>query len=378
MDAQEKRPSHWIVHMNRRVRAGSFAAAFLMIASHLQGDTHHWLIWALLVTHLLLYPHALYVFSLRSTDPMRNEIRALQWDPVLMGGWLAWLGFPLWISFVMTTGALVSITAYRGPRGALLTFLSMVLGAGAVAAMQGGMRFNPDTGALTTALGMVSLGIYMLMVADGARQRGLKLRAAREALRQKERALQRQLDDNHILQQQLQEQANRDPLTGLFNRRYLDATMARELTRCQRESQPLSLLVMDIDHFKRINDEHGHPAGDEVLRQVAQLLARRARSSDVVCRYGGEEYVALLPNMTAHTALVRAEEYRSLLQTMPIAFEDKELRVTLSIGVASFPKHGRTVPDLIHVADAALYQAKQTGRNRVVEAPSNSGQSDGS
>lgn len=357
--------------MNRWVRAGSFAAALLMIASHLQGDTHHWLIWALLVTHLLLYPHALYAFSLRSTDPMRNEIRALQWDPVFTGGWLAWLGFPLWISFVMTTGALVSITTYRGPRGALLTFLSMVLGAGAVAAMQGGMRFNPDTGALTTALGMVSLGIYMLMVADGARQRGLKLRAAREALRQKERALQRQLDDNHILQQQLQEQANRDPLTGLFNRRYLDATMARELTRCQRESQPLSLLVMDIDHFKRINDEHGHPAGDEVLRQVAQLLARRARSSDVVCRYGGEEYVALLPNMTAHKALVRAEEYRSLLQAMPIAFEGKELHVTLSIGIASFPKHGSTVHDLIHVADAALYQAKQAGRNRVVEAPSN-------
>jgi diguanylate cyclase (GGDEF)-like protein len=144
--------------------------------------------------------------------------------------------------------------------------------------------------------------------------------------------------------------------------------MERELARCQRESQPLSLLVMDIDHFKRINDEHGHPAGDEVLRQVAQMLSAQARSSDVVCRYGGEEYLVLLPNMTARTALVRAEQYRSQLQSMAIPFNGDALHVTLSIGMASYPKHGHTVHDLIRLADAALYQAKQAGRNRVLEA----------
>ncbi len=367
MPPTETRPAHWIVETNHKVRSGIFAVVFVMMLSHLAHSTQSWAVWGWLALQFLAYPQLIYLWGRQAEDPMRVEMRALLLDPLLIGGWLAWLGFPLWITFPVAIGTLISISVYRGTRGTLQALAALILGA-AVVMFLDHPHFEPQTDGLTTALSMLALSAYLLMVAEGARQRGLKLRAAREELRQKEQALQRQLDANRILQRQLQEQANRDPLTGLFNRRYLDATMERELARCQRESQPLSLLVMDIDHFKRINDEHGHPAGDEVLRQVAQLLAGRARSSDVVCRYGGEEYVVLLPNMTAHTALVRAEEYRSQLQAMGISFEDKTLRTTLSIGMASFPKHGNTVHELIRLADAALYQAKQTGRNRVVEA----------
>lgn len=367
MPPTETRPAHWIVEMNHKVRSGIFAVVFVMMLSHLAQGTQSWTVWGWLVLQFLVYPHLIYLWGRYAEDPTRAEMRALLLDPLLIGGWLAWLGFPLWISFPVAIGTLISISLYRGTRGTLQALAALIVGAAVVMVLDR-PHFEPQTDGLTTALSMLALSAYLLMVAEGARQRGLKLRAAREELRSKEQALQRQLDANRVLQQQLQEQANRDPLTGLFNRRYLDATMERELARCQRESQPLSLLVMDIDHFKRINDEHGHPAGDEVLRQVAQLLAGRARNSDVVCRYGGEEYLVLLPNMTAHTALVRAEEYRSQLQAMGIPFEDKTLRTTLSIGMASFPKHGRTVHELIRLADAALYQAKQAGRNRVVEA----------
>ena len=292
--------------MNHKVRSGIFAVVFVMMLSHLAQGTQSWTVWGWLVLQFLVYPHLIYLWGRYAEDPTRAEMRALLLDPLLIGGWLAWLGFPLWISFPVAIGTLISISLYRGTRGTLQALAALIVGAAVVMVLDR-PHFEPQTDGLTTALSMLALSAYLLMVAEGARQRGLKLRAAREELRSKEQALQRQLDANRVLQQQLQEQANRDPLTGLFNRRYLDATMERELARCQRESQPLSLLVMDIDHFKRINDEHGHPAGDEVLRQVAQLLAGRARNSDVVCRYGGEEYLVLLPNMTAHTALVRAE-----------------------------------------------------------------------
>lgn len=367
MSSAAHRPTFWIVQANHRVRAASFAGAFLMMASHLYGRPQGGLVWALLALHLLIYPHLLYALASRSAKPLKVEYQALLYEPALMGAWVAWLGYPLWIAFAVLLGSLISIALYQGPVGAARAAVSIVAGALAVMALHG-FTFTPDTHLLTTALAMSSLGIYLLLVAEAARQRGLKLRNAREALRLKEQALQRQLHTNQSLQQQLLEQANRDALTGLFNRRYLDATMLRELARCQRESQPLSLLVLDIDRFKQVNDRHGHPAGDEVLRQVAQVLAAGARQSDVVCRYGGEEYVVLLPNMTSHTAQVRAEAYRAAVQALPIPFGPDTLHVTLSIGVATFPQHGQTAQALIQQADTALYQAKEHGRNRVVVA----------
>lgn len=170
------------------------------------------------------------------------------------------------------------------------------------------------------------------------------------------------------LQAQLREEAIRDPLTDLYNRRYLEETLRRELDRAGREGHPLSILMVDVDHFKRLNDTYGHPAGDEVLRALGRLLQHHARSSDIPCRYGGEEFVVVLPDMPPEAARKRAELVRQDFADLRIAFGGAELVATLSIGVSGYPGHGNTADELIRAADLALYDAKQNGRNRVCYA----------
>ena len=171
----------------------------------------------------------------------------------------------------------------------------------------------------------------------------------------------------HKLQEQLHEQAIRDPLTGLYNRRYLDETIKRELTRAERYHQPVGIVMCDLDDFKLVNDTHGHLAGDEVLRVVAELLNKHSRRSDIVCRFGGEEFLMFLPDMPPAVAYQCAETLRTELAAKRITLGAAEIRVTASFGVAAFPVHGKTQDDLIGAVDAAMYQAKKV-RNRVVAA----------
>ena len=167
-------------------------------------------------------------------------------------------------------------------------------------------------------------------------------------------------------QADLQEQAIRDALTGLYNRRYLDDTLERELARALRERQPVSFVMLDIDHFKGINDTFGHKEGDAVLQKLATLLLSHTRVDDIVCRYGGEEFLIALPNVNAEIAFQVAERWRRsfLGLTMPLA--PVEIKFTLSGGISEFPIDGDTKEELISTADKALYRAKQAGRNRVV------------
>lgn len=167
------------------------------------------------------------------------------------------------------------------------------------------------------------------------------------------------------LHEQLQEQALCDPLTGLFNRRYLDEFFGRELARAQREHSPIALALIDLDHFKRLNDEHGHLAGDDVLKGVAQLLLMNLRSSDAVFRIGGEEFLLILPGADASEACNRLELICSRLAATPVITRSGEQRVTLSAGLAFWPRQGQVLDELLQVADAALYEAKRSGRNRV-------------
>jgi diguanylate cyclase (GGDEF)-like protein/PAS domain S-box-containing protein len=190
-------------------------------------------------------------------------------------------------------------------------------------------------------------------------------KAAESALRESNRQLHARIEEIGRLQSALQELAVRDSLTGLYNRRYLDETLEREVSRARREGIPLSLVMLDIDYFKRVNDTYGHQVGDEVLRTLAATLSADIRTEDVACRYGGEEFLILLPNMPLVAALARAEAWRAAVESLAIGHGDFVLTFTISLGVAAYPEHGKTPDDLTRCADQALYKAKHEGRNRV-------------
>ena len=167
------------------------------------------------------------------------------------------------------------------------------------------------------------------------------------------------------LKEELHEQAIHDPLTGLYNRRYLNETLAREITRVERENNSLSVIMSDIDHFKMINDTYGHPVGDKFLMEIASLMKKHTRDSDIVCRYGGEEFLLVFPGTALASAARRAEEIRQQCAEIIIQHEGIDLNVTMSLGVATYPTHGKEAEEIIIKVDKALYQSKQSGRNRV-------------
>lgn len=187
--------------------------------------------------------------------------------------------------------------------------------------------------------------------------------AAEEQLRQANESLTSRLAEIELLQAQLREQAIRDPLTNLFNRRYLQQTLERELAVARRASAPLPIIMMDIDYFKRLNDQYGHQVGDLTLTRVADVLRQHSRRSDIACRYGGEEFVVVLPSASFDVAMQRAEELRARVAAIHIPIDDKPLGVTLSVGVAVYPDHGTGADELLQAADMALYRAKAAGRN---------------
>lgn len=174
---------------------------------------------------------------------------------------------------------------------------------------------------------------------------------------------------NVKLKEVLKRQSIVDPLTGLFNRRYLDETLQRELSRAKRKDCTLSVVMMDIDHFKSVNDRYGHEAGDTVLRAVADQLKKNVRESDLVCRYGGEEIVILMPECGPEAAFTRAERLRSAIRSMDISHAGAKIdRVTASFGVAGYPGNAGEAEALVEIADKAMYQAKAAGRDKVLLA----------
>jgi diguanylate cyclase (GGDEF)-like protein len=209
-----------------------------------------------------------------------------------------------------------------------------------------------------------TLGLFLLQSADKACPDDDVLRIARTISEHTSLAL-----SNLKLQQRLLNQSIRDPLTGLFNRRYLEETMKREFSRAERNGQPVAALVLDIDHFKKFNDTQGHDAGDAVLVHFAQVLAKAARKDDVAARYGGEEFVLLLPGATAEMAEKRGNEICAATRAMKVSLGKGQVgAVTVSIGVATFPDSGAKPDQLLTAADEALYDAKHNGRDQVRRA----------
>jgi len=174
---------------------------------------------------------------------------------------------------------------------------------------------------------------------------------------------------NLNLRNSLQEQAIRDPLTGLFNRRYMEEMLDREIFRVRRKRAPLGIIMLDLDHFKHFNDTFGHEGGDTLLQALAGLVRRNIRREDIACRYGGEEFIIILPEALLQITADRAELLRQQVQELQVAYQDRPLGpINVSLGVAVFPDHGANGEALIRAADSALYRAKEGGRNRVVVA----------
>jgi diguanylate cyclase (GGDEF)-like protein len=196
--------------------------------------------------------------------------------------------------------------------------------------------------------------------AEDARLRRAELNAARQA----------QVAQTEQLHERLREQALNDPLTGLHNRRYLFEVAPGLLDLARRQGKPLCVVLLDLDHFKLLNDTYGHQAGDLVLQRFANLLRQMLRSSDVVCRHGGEEFVAVMPDIDGAGAQQMLTRLLGALQTLPPEPGRRRMpNTSFSAGIALFPRHGNTLEQLLSRADRALYAAKNQGRARIEQAP---------
>ncbi|MFC5598747.1 PAS domain S-box protein [Deinococcus cellulosilyticus] len=174
---------------------------------------------------------------------------------------------------------------------------------------------------------------------------------------------------NLRLRETLRMQSIRDPLTGLFNRRYLEETFTREARRAQRHQHSIGMVMLDVDHFKRFNDTYGHEAGDSLLADLGRVLQSSVRGEDVACRYGGEEFTLMLPGASLEQTVQRAEQVRQAISELQVSDRGQMLGgVTASLGVAAYPQHGDQLLSVLRAADFALYRAKQEGRNRVIPA----------
>jgi len=191
---------------------------------------------------------------------------------------------------------------------------------------------------------------------------------AEQALHRAYEDLSQRMAEIQELQAELQDQAMRDPLTGLHNRRFLAEELGRELGRASRDGHRVSVIMFDVDRFKDVNDTYGHAAGDDMLRAIAAELLVETRRADIICRYGGDEFVVVLPNAGTATAQVRAEEWRARMAQIMAALGDDRVNATISVGVATFPTHAEGLDSLVAAADGAVYASKAAGRDCVTVA----------
>lgn len=242
----------------------------------------------------------------------------------------------------------------------------------AIASLCATEDFKLDLTLIQTQVSHAELQVTVLR--DRTQQLLGKLLVLRDVTQQKQAALnlqaanqqlQNQLLEIQALQNELKEQAIRDSLTGLFNRRYFEETLPHELSRARRKGYPISILLIDIDYFKKINDTFGHGGGDCILKVLADLFRNSIRSGDIACRYGGEEFVVVLPGMSLKEAYKRAEKIRLSFQGLQTRYENHVILATLSGGIAVFPADGATSHNLLSKADQALYRAKAEGRNQI-------------
>ena len=352
---------HWAVHMNWRNRSVFFALLSGVVGLHLFEQQAGWMAWGLLALQFGVYPQLVYWRALRHLHPRRAEVQNMVLDGFCFGLWFAGLGFPLWICFILFTGVCINLVVFMGPVGLLYVAGTVLAGVTLGWAVFWPLTWHLETSLPVTLLCMVLVTLFLVVF---ARDGYLRSKGLYESRRQ----LARQLEEIGELQGRLQEMAVRDPLTGLYNRRQLTATLSPSLLRSQAQGVSLSLLLIDVDHFKRINDSHGHATGDAVLQALARLLQHHAGPEDLACRFGGEEFVLVLENTAGPAALERAQRLREDFAALRVAGVHGEVAATLSCGVACYPVHAQQPEALLMSADHALYAAKEQGRNRVMPA----------
>lgn len=354
--------AHWAVRMNWKNRSTSFALLGLALGSQVQAQQGPVWLWGLLVLQFLVYPHLLYVRGLHASHPRKAEVQNMLADALCFGAWAAVLDFSLWVSFILFVGASVNLLAFRSWLGWLEALVAMAVGVLLVGLVRP-LHFVPDSSMLTTVLCMATLMAFLAVFAQDSYRRATLLHQQRSQLRNK-------LDEIRALKDRLTEQAERDPLTGLLNRRMLEDSLPRLLESCRVRQTSLALMLLDVDFFKQTNDRHGHAAGDQLLQSLARHLQHYCRPQDLVFRYGGDEFLVLFPDTPIEVAKERAQTLRQAFAGSPRRLERHTVSVTLSCGLAAFPVHASQAKALMERADDALYLAKAQGRNRVaVYAP---------
>ncbi len=299
--------------------------------------------WVALVLSSLVWPHIAYQLARRNADPFRCELRSLTVDSALGGAWIAAMQFNLLPSVVIFVMLCMDKIAVGGTRFLARCLSAQAFAAAAVIAAFGA-RFDLDTTMLEIVCSLPLLVAYPFAVGF------VTYRLARRVRTQN---------------RMLEELSRTDALSRLPNRGYWEEAVAVASARCRVSGREAALLMIDIDHFKAINDRYGHPAGDDVIRSVASIVRDTLRDDDVAGRYGGEEFGVLLPETPAAGAEATAERLRARIEAAVLA-SGQAIRGTVSIGLAYFSMRDASHTQWIARADRALYLAKRGGRNRVM------------
>jgi diguanylate cyclase len=314
---------------------GGIGIAGVLIANGAHGAT-----WLALLASTIVWPHLALWIGSRSRNPYRAELASLMVDSALGGAWIALMQFNLLPSVVILIMLSMDKLAVGGVKFLGRCTAALVLACAAVSALTG-FEVRPYTSMVQIIGSLPLLILYPMIV-------GLTTYRLARRLREQN--------------QLLSEESRTDGLSGLLNRRYWEDAVAGAFQRLPGGGRPVSLLMLDIDHFKSINDEHGHPVGDEVIRSVAEILRASLRDGDVPGRYGGEEFGVLLPDTPAAGAAVIAERIRRRIEGA--ALTRSGLRATVSVGIAELGPQDVDYTVGISHADRALYAAKERGRNR--------------
>jgi diguanylate cyclase len=302
-------------------------------------------IWAGLVFNGLVWPHLALLVALRSRDPLATERRSLVIDNLFGGAWIALMEFNLLPSAMIAVMLSMDKISAGGPKLLARSALALVFGC-IGAGLTTGFALRPTTTMTTIVACLPLLLTYPAIVGY------VTYRLSRRIREQNQR---------------LAELSRTDVLSQVANRAHWEDAVEREYQRFRRHSGAACLLMLDIDHFKSINDRYGHPAGDEVIRNVAAILRECARGQDTVGRYGGEEFGLLLPETTLEGAAKMAERIRRRVEA-EVLEPREQIRATVSIGIASVAADIQSRQQWIEIADRALYLAKSSGRNRVESA----------